>query len=297
MPVKETAQEIAEILLNAPGDWGLVVQSVEGGDTFATLNSDMTFRAASLAKIFVAEAILEGLDNGPLRFDTPLMIRERNRAAGAGWLQYFPEGFLLTLEQVTTLMLIDSDNTAMKMAVEHLGGVDAIRQLSTWIHQEPLLVEDGLLYSGLTTPEDVASSMQSMLRGSRAGWLNATLRQTNWPYGMQRHFHGEPRQYRYHQLRAKLTKLLLQRNSHYYANSVVARSLRRPMGPIASKEAALETNIEGVRDAWRHELGVFNVAGEQILVVAMCRSDTFGYRPNHPAIPMMARIGNKMRLA
>lgn len=85
------------------------------------INSDTPYSAASLIKIPI---LLEGFrqsEQGEIDLDETVMVPNEYRVGGAGVLSTLSEKFSLTLEDLLTLMIIVSDNTATNLIIDRLG--------------------------------------------------------------------------------------------------------------------------------------------------------------------------------
>lgn len=83
--------------------------------------AEATMRAASLIKLPLLVLALERASSGALSLKARYPLRAEDQVGGAGVLQALAPGLALTLEDLLTLMIIVSDNTATNMVIDILG--------------------------------------------------------------------------------------------------------------------------------------------------------------------------------
>ena len=86
---------------------------------------DETFPAASTIKVFVLQTLLEQVQSGTLRLEDELTLKTEDQVTGSGILKALSPDRAYTLQDLATLMVIVSDNTATNLLIGHLG-VNAI---------------------------------------------------------------------------------------------------------------------------------------------------------------------------
>ena len=120
-PTDALAQTLDDILLPLGGHTALAAQCFTGEKAAVRLRADEVFPAASLAKLPIAIELMRRIDLGQFareeRFDTS----DEPRAGGGGVLDYLDPATTLTLDDLCTLMLIVSDNTAANFLLGLLG--------------------------------------------------------------------------------------------------------------------------------------------------------------------------------
>jgi beta-lactamase class A len=114
-------QALDGILQPLGGRTALAAQRFNGDKAAIRLRADEVFTAASLAKIPIAIELARRIDLGHFtateRFDTA----DEPRVGGGGVLDYLDPATSLTLDDLCTLMLIVSDNTAANFLLNLLG--------------------------------------------------------------------------------------------------------------------------------------------------------------------------------
>lgn len=92
------------------------------------INGDRSYSAASLIKIPI---LLEGFrqsEEGKISLSEKVTVPREVRVGGAGVLAALSENLSLTIEDLLTLMIIVSDNTASNLLIDRLGS-NAIQEL------------------------------------------------------------------------------------------------------------------------------------------------------------------------
>lgn len=108
------------------GETAIAVRNLRSGAT-AAVNDRQVFPAASLAKVPILYEVYRQLEAGKLRRDTPVTITGDAIADGSGVLQA-REGDRLTVDELLDLAVEVSDNTAARVLMREVGGVDAINR-------------------------------------------------------------------------------------------------------------------------------------------------------------------------
>jgi beta-lactamase class A len=86
-----------------------------------TFQEDMPFQAASVIKIPILIEAFTRLETGSLHKTDLFTIKKQDKLPSCGALTYMHDGLQVTLEDLYTLMIILSDNTATNLLIEHLG--------------------------------------------------------------------------------------------------------------------------------------------------------------------------------
>jgi len=113
-------KKINDVLSSYPGRWGFVIANQATGARLE-LNPDMVFPAASMIKVPVMYEIMRQAANGKLSLDDTLTIKDADKVGGAGILKELDAGKVFTVRELTTLMIILSDNMATNMLIDLIG--------------------------------------------------------------------------------------------------------------------------------------------------------------------------------
>lgn len=91
---------------------------------FVDIDARRAYPAASMIKLPILVRLLQAIDDGTVKFDQKVVVRQDLIGGGSGWLQWRKPGTAVTLEETAELMMIVSDNTATNMVIDVLGGKD-----------------------------------------------------------------------------------------------------------------------------------------------------------------------------
>lgn len=111
------------------GVMGVAIVDLASGKTMS-LNGDMVTAQASLIKVPVLAAAWQKIESGALALDQKVELTEKDKAGGSGTLdaRLGPKPLAVTVEELLTLMIRDSDNTATNKIIA-LVGMDNVNQL------------------------------------------------------------------------------------------------------------------------------------------------------------------------
>ena len=76
---------------------------------------------ASMIKLFVMAKAMQDVHDGKLSLDERLTIKKNDAVGGAGVTTWYNAGEQRTVEQLMTVMITDSDNTATNILIDRLG--------------------------------------------------------------------------------------------------------------------------------------------------------------------------------
>src|SRR5699024_4673832 len=106
----------------------------------------MRFTAASVIKVPIMAAAFNAFENRAFAFSDEMELQREDRVGGSGVLQYMAPGTKLSIFDVMTLMIIQSDNTATNMMIDLLGmemiqrTIDALNLSNTVIRNKLMIV-------------------------------------------------------------------------------------------------------------------------------------------------------------
>ena len=154
-----------------PGRVAIYLKDLKTGRTW-THHADDLFPAASLIKVPVMIAAFYKIRDGRLALDEKIAITRRNRVGGSGSLKWRPDGTKLTVRELLVHMINESDNTATKMVLDHLG-IGYVQQqfprmglLYTGIYEEGMSIKGGrVMHENYTTAREMASLMDKIYTG------------------------------------------------------------------------------------------------------------------------------------
>lgn len=120
-PIILLRHNIERITNGINADWGIYIQSLDTGDRIA-IHGDRPMETMSDIKLALLVTAFRQIDAGKLRLDQPITLRAGDKRWGTGVLRTLHDGLNLTLRDVLTLMVIQSDNTATDMVYHLVGG-------------------------------------------------------------------------------------------------------------------------------------------------------------------------------
>jgi beta-lactamase class A len=101
---------------------GVIGCTVIGPDGYRfERHSDRRFRSASTVKIPIMIEVYRQIDRGLITPDQLLPLTDADRTPGSSWLQYLHAGIAFTVDDLVTLMISISDNTATNMLIDLVG--------------------------------------------------------------------------------------------------------------------------------------------------------------------------------
>ncbi|MFW6013106.1 MAG: serine hydrolase [Candidatus Bipolaricaulota bacterium] len=109
-------------------DFGIAVRFLETEEQFF-LNEKQTYQLASVFKVPVLFAAMKEVEDGSFSLDQRIELRSQHKTKPSGILPYLKEGLTPTFEDLLTLMIIISDNTATDMVLELLGGPETVNEI------------------------------------------------------------------------------------------------------------------------------------------------------------------------
>lgn len=112
-------KKIEEEILKFKGEVGIVIKDLDTGKEIA-FNKEKPFPSASLAKIPIMASCFLAIEEGKLKLNQEIKVRQQDKLLG-GILRHVYPGTVLTVERLIGLMIYESDNTATNILTELLG--------------------------------------------------------------------------------------------------------------------------------------------------------------------------------
>ncbi len=113
------------------GRAGIYVRNLKTGKEFA-LNADTVFPTASIIKLPILVGMFRKLGQGSFHYHDELVYPDSLKRGGSGLMQYFRDTVRISLNDIITLMITHSDNTAAVWCEKLAGGGDSI---NAWLNQ------------------------------------------------------------------------------------------------------------------------------------------------------------------
>lgn len=164
-------QQILSRLKALPGKIGFYYKNLVTGDTIS-YNEEESFMAASVIKLYIMAEALRQCKAGILSREDLVRIDKSRCVPSCGALTYMHDGLEVTIEDLYTLMIILSDNSATNFLIDILGEEsinDCIRQLGgekTSLNRKMFDVEKSARgIQNYVCPVELASFLEKLYNG------------------------------------------------------------------------------------------------------------------------------------
>lgn len=162
--------DLHRLIEKEAGLYSIAVVNLKTGERF-----NMNLRkmpSASNIKIFIMIEAYKQINQGMLREDDAMVIRNSMKVGGTGGLQSVKEGTTRTIKQLIELMITQSDNTATNILINRLGMKsinEKIRSLGckNTVLQRKMMDFDSIRQGkdNFTSVEDLALVLEKLYRG------------------------------------------------------------------------------------------------------------------------------------
>lgn len=125
--MKTLQNKVEAIIEKAEGHWAVAIHDINTNESFE-LNGHDQFKAQSIIKVPIMAAVFAAYEQKKLCLSDKIPLKREDIVGGAGVLPYLTVGLELTIYDLMTLMIIQSDNTATNMLVD-LVGFEAIQTI------------------------------------------------------------------------------------------------------------------------------------------------------------------------
>jgi beta-lactamase class A len=156
---------------------GVAARHLESGLAYER-NGDDEFESASVIKIAVLTDAMASVREGRIDLSERWTLTPSNKASESGWLRFFDPGLAPTWNDLVTLMIGPSDNTATNAWIEKLG-IDSVNARMRSLRFEKMRLFSALpwldpsvegplwkeLRFGIVTPREVADWYARVARG------------------------------------------------------------------------------------------------------------------------------------
>ncbi|MDX6770110.1 MAG: serine hydrolase [Elusimicrobiota bacterium] len=163
--------ELGRMASRYPGRVAITLKDLKSGRRW-DYHPDDLFPSASLIKVPVLVAAFYKIREGKLSLDEKMVVSRRNRVGGSGSLKWRNDGSKLTVREVLTLMIAESDNTATKMILDRLGMGYVQQQfprmglLYTGIYEEGMSIKGGrVMHENYTTAREMTMLLEKIYKG------------------------------------------------------------------------------------------------------------------------------------
>ncbi len=112
--------EIQKAAKEVKGQMGLYMKHVQSGKELA-IDADMIYPLASVFKLAVMVETYRQVEDGILSLEERIELEPRHYCIGEGVLQYMQPGLKPTVQDLLSLMIVATDNTASEMLWKRIG--------------------------------------------------------------------------------------------------------------------------------------------------------------------------------
>ncbi|WP_430790646.1 serine hydrolase [Virgibacillus flavescens] len=168
--MKQLTNSILEITNKAGGTWGIALEDLDSHESW-TINGDELFYAASVIKVPILIAAFTSFDKNKFTLSDTVELKKEHQVGGSGVLQFMTPGVRITIYDILTLMIIQSDNTATNIAID-LVGKENVRQVMKDMGMEKsmffnklMVVPANLMGVNQVTASEMAFALKQMVTG------------------------------------------------------------------------------------------------------------------------------------
>lgn len=161
---------LSRIISGAEGSWGVTVSEI-GRKTYYAHRADEPFIAESIIKLPIMAAVFAAAAQGRFSLDERVALRQEDLVAGSGVLYRLTPGLLLTIRELVTLMIIQSDNTATNVLIDLVGTAQIEQTMQELGMERSRFVRKLMIYpadcedNNLVTAGDVARMLEMLAEG------------------------------------------------------------------------------------------------------------------------------------
>ena len=138
-PINDSVDALQADLAALPGEVGVLIAPLGGGEPILAHNEDMPLGLGSTFKLYVLSALVQSIAAGEHSWDDVVPLTQESFPSGV--LQDWPEGSPLTLHSLATLMISISDNTATDELIAVLGREAIEAEVAASGHSNPGLMQ------------------------------------------------------------------------------------------------------------------------------------------------------------
>ena len=117
--MRALTQQIEKIIKDSDGVWGIVLEDLQTKEKW-TYNEQEQFPAASIIKLPIMVAAFQAAEDKIIRLSDTYQLLQDDLVGGSGVLQHMTPGTNMTINDLITLMIIQSDNTATNILIDLL---------------------------------------------------------------------------------------------------------------------------------------------------------------------------------
>ncbi len=158
--MKNLENRIISLMNNYPKlTAGVFIYDIQTGN-YVAINEDKQFPAASIIKVPILLQLFRSIESNSNDIHSIIEMTPYFRAEGSGYLQYKPDKSKFDVEELATLMIRMSDNTATNMILAEIGGMHELNaSLRNWGFSRTYMKNwlPDIYGTNMTTPRDMAT--------------------------------------------------------------------------------------------------------------------------------------------
>lgn len=261
---------LVELVSRFDGEVSLCVSDMQGEMLFVH-EEHRVFKAASLIKLPILSCALEQVQQDSLSLQDRLIVSRENQVPGAGILHEMETGLSLTVQDLLTLMVVVSDNTATNVLIEALG-IDKINR-----HIKHIGLKNTFLVGKLQMPPEGQNEQQKA--GQRSTTCAADM--NLW---LQKLIHTELLNPTLSQWATNVLK------RQQDLNGIARRLPRTPEGELMFEVASKSGEI----DLHRHDVGMVYAPRPYVVCLLSRGSKDLREHPDHPLTLSLAELSERI---
>ncbi|HLR34470.1 MAG TPA: serine hydrolase [Tissierellales bacterium] len=113
-------KKIESIIEETEANVGVAIKDLNN-QGFLLINEEKVFPSASLIKLFILAEVCKQVKEGKIKLSEEITLTDEVKVGGDGILKELNSGHNFTIEELITLMIILSDNTATNIIIDLIG--------------------------------------------------------------------------------------------------------------------------------------------------------------------------------
>ncbi len=135
------AQELQPLFDQTSGIFSGIFYDISTQSIVYSHNADLVFSSASLIKIPIVMTVYHLANQGRISLDDQIVLQANVIVGGSGSIQYTAPGSVYSVRELCARMIYDSDNTAVNMLVDHIGGFAPVNQMMAEVGAGQTLIQ------------------------------------------------------------------------------------------------------------------------------------------------------------
>ncbi|MED4730866.1 class A beta-lactamase-related serine hydrolase [Aneurinibacillus migulanus] len=169
--MKQLDAYISRLIEETCGTWGIVIEDLDE-DKRWEWNTQESFLAESIIKIPVMAAAFTAVEKKQFHLHDYVCLKKEDMVGGTGVLQHLTPGVQLTIYDLITLMIIQSDNTATNIVID-LVGMECIQETleelgmeKSQFHRKMMIYPVHIESKNVITADDASTLLKKLATGT-----------------------------------------------------------------------------------------------------------------------------------